>query len=187
MANLIETAAHDKRLTTFVAALRKTSLVDVLRGPSPFTVFAPTDDAFDNLPAGTVNRLFDDPEKLTAILAYHMVPGRFTSADGERLASAVTTVEGSDLRVATKPHLTINGARIVHADVEADNGVIHLIDRVLLPLDDLGNVQVTYADVTVVEPETVLVVAPAGKPAKHEKAKAEHGKHAKVTRASRAK
>jgi IS605 OrfB family transposase len=124
-----------------------------------------------------VNRLFDDSEKLTAILAYHMVPGRFTSADEVRLASAVTTVVGSDLRVATKPHLTVNGARIVHADVEADNGVIHLIDRVLLPLDDLGNVQVTFANVTVVEPETVLVVAPAGKPAKHKKAKAEHGKH----------
>jgi hypothetical protein len=91
------------------------------------------------------------------------VPRRFTSADRERLASAVTTVEGSDLRVAAKSHLTVNSARVVRADVEADNGVIHTIDRLLLPLDDLGNVQVTYADVTVVEPETMLVVERASK------------------------
>ena len=161
MAHLVEVASHEKRLTTFVAALGKTPLVDTLQGSEPFTLFAPTDDAFDNLPEGSVNRLLEDPEKLTAIVAYHIVPGRFTTADAPRLADAVTTVEGSDLRVATKPHLTINGARIVHADVEADNGVIHLIDRVLLPLDDLGNVQVTYANVTVVEPETVLVIEPA--------------------------
>ena len=160
MANLVEAAAHEKRLTTFVAALGKTPLVDALQGSDHFTVFAPTDDAFDNLPEGSVNRLLADPDKLTAVVAYHIVPGRFTSADAPRLADAVTTVEGSDLRVATHPHLSVNGARIVHADVAADNGVIHLIDRVLLPLDDLGNVQVTYADVTVVEPETVIVVEP---------------------------
>jgi uncharacterized surface protein with fasciclin (FAS1) repeats len=189
MANLIETAAHQKRLTTFVAALAKTPLVAMLRGSDPYTVFAPTDDAFDNLPAGTVNRLLEDPGKLTAILAYHIVPGRFTSADRERLADAVTTVEGSDLRVATKPHLSVNGARIARADVQADNGVIHVIDRLLLPLDDLGNVQVTYADVTVVEPEleTLLIVEPASKSTKHAGGKDSDGKQAKGNRASKAK
>jgi uncharacterized surface protein with fasciclin (FAS1) repeats len=178
MAHLVEAASHEKRLTTFVAALGKTPLVDALQGSDPFTVFAPTDDAFDNLPAGSVNRLFEDPEKLTAIVAYHIVPGRFTSADAPRLADAVTTVEGSDLRVATKPHLTVNGARILHADVEADNGVIHLIDRVLLPLDDLGNVQVTYADVTVVEPTTVLVVEPQAEAEEQDDAEARSGERA---------
>jgi uncharacterized surface protein with fasciclin (FAS1) repeats len=178
MAHLVETASHEKRLTTFVAALRKTPLLDTLQGSDPFTVFAPTDDAFDNLPEGSVNRLLEDPEKLTAVVAYHIVPGRFTTADAPRLADAVTTVEGSDLRVATKPHLTVNGARIAHADMEADNGVIHLIDRVLLPLDDLGKVQLTYADVTVVEPETVIVIEPQAEAEEQDDAEARSGERA---------
>ncbi len=160
MANIVDTATSAKQLTTFVAALQKTTFVDTLKGPGPFTVFAPTDDAFDNLPEGSVNRLLADPAKLTAILAYHIVPGRFTTANAARLSSAVTTLEGSDLRVASTPSITLNGAHIVQPDLLADNGVLHAIDQVLIPLDDLGNVRLDYTDITVVAPNTVYVVEP---------------------------
>jgi uncharacterized surface protein with fasciclin (FAS1) repeats len=160
MANIVDTAAGQKQLTTFVAALQKTSLLGTLKGAGTFTVFAPTDDAFDDLPEGAVNRLLLDPAKVTAVLAYHIVTGRFTSADAARLSSAVTTLEGSDLRVASTPSITLNGAHITQADLLADNGVIHIIDRVLIPLDDLGNVQVEYSDITVVAPNSVYLVDP---------------------------
>lgn len=159
MPNIIDTLATQRQFTTFSAALRRTPLYDALREAGPFTVFAPTDDAFDNQPQGVVNRLLEDPEKLTAILAYHIVPGRFTSADAARLSSSVTTLEGSDLRVATAPRITVNGAQVTQSDLLADNGVIHAIDQVLIPLDDLGNVRVEfteYTDIIVVAPETEL-------------------------------
>ncbi len=156
MAKIIDTLAAHQQFTTFGAALRRTPLHEMLLESGPFTVFAPTDDAFDNLPQGTVNRLLEDPEKLTAILAYHIVLGRFTSADAARLASSVTTIEGSDLRVATTPPLTVNGAQVMHPDLLADNGVIHAIDQVLIPLDDLGNVRVEFTDIVVVTSEMEL-------------------------------
>ncbi len=153
MANIIDTLAAHQQFTTFGAALRRTLLRDTLLESSQFTVFAPTDDAFDNLPQGTVNRLLEDPEKLTAILAYHIVPGHFTSADAARLADSVTTIEGSDLRVATTPALSVNGAQVIHPDLLADNGVIHAINQVLIPLDDLGNVRLEFTDIVVVASE----------------------------------
>lgn len=163
MGTLLDKLADYEEFTTFRALVRKTSLVAVLTEPGPYTVFAPTDDAFDNLPEGTVNRLIHDIDKLTAILAYHIVPGRFTSEDAPRLASAVTTLEGSDLRVATSSiELTVNGAHVVHANMTAANGVLHEIDQVLVPLDDLGNVAPDYTDVIVVEPPMMVVVTSAG-------------------------
>jgi hypothetical protein len=159
MATILKVAGATKDLSVFVAGVNKSALLSVLRGPGPFTVFAPTDDAFDDLPEGTVNRLLEDAGKLAAILAYHVVPGRFTTADAERLAGAVTTLEGSDLRISAKRRLTVNGAKVVHADLLAGNGVIHAIDRVLVPIDDLGNVELSFTDLTVVEPpETVILV-----------------------------
>jgi uncharacterized surface protein with fasciclin (FAS1) repeats len=159
MPKLVDTATSHQQFTTFVAALRKTELIALLGKPDAYTIFAPTDDAFDALPSGTVNRLFADPEKLSAILAYHIVPGRFTSADAARLAGSVTTLEGSDLRIAgTPPDLTINGAHVVQADVVAENGVLHAIDQVLVPLDDLGNVVVDYQDVTLLGSGPVVIV-----------------------------
>jgi uncharacterized surface protein with fasciclin (FAS1) repeats len=150
MPNIIDTLVTQSQFTTFSTALQRTPLYDALQEEGPFTVFAPTDDAFDNQPQGVVNRLLEDPEKLTAILAYHVVPGRFTSADSARLSSSVTTLEGSDLRVATSPRITLNGAQIVRFDLLADNGVIHAIDQVLVPLDDLGNVRVDFTEMIVV-------------------------------------
>lgn len=151
MATLFELLTSHEEFTTFAALVQKTPLVGLLNEPGPYTVFAPTDDAFDNLPEGTVNRLTQNVEKLTAILAYHIVSGSFTSDDAARLSSAVTTLEGSDLRIAISSiELTVNGARVVHSNIAADNGVLHGIDQVLVPLDDLGNVVVDYEDVMVI-------------------------------------
>lgn len=155
MANIMDTLATQTQFTTFGAALQRTPLRDTLREAGPFTVFAPTDDAFDNLPQGVVNRLLEDPEKLTVILAYHIVSGRFTSADAARLSSSVTTLEGSDVRVATTPRITVNGAAVMQSELLADNGVVHAIDQVLIPLDDLGNVRVEFTEMT-----DIIVVAP---------------------------
>jgi uncharacterized surface protein with fasciclin (FAS1) repeats len=159
MANLFETARTHQRWTTFVAAVKKTVLAQLLREPGPFTVFAPTDDAFTSLPEGTVNRLLADEAKLTTILAYHMVSGRFTSDDAARLSSSVTTLEGGDLRVGNRHgNLTVNGAHVSQKDVIADNGVLHAIDQVLVPIDDLGNVELDLSQLTVVAPDAVVFV-----------------------------
>lgn len=175
MANLLDTLASYEEFTTFAALVRKTPLVAVLEEPDSHTVFAPTDEAFDNLPEGTVNRLVQNTDKLSAILAYHIVPGKFTSEDAARLSSSVTTLEGSDLRVAKSSiDLTVNGAHVIHTNIAADNGVLHGIDQVLIPLDDLGNVVVEYEDVMVVSPETLVVLSPAPVPA-GKKAAAEEG------------
>ena len=152
--------------TTFCAAVRKTQLARLLAEPGAYTVFAPTNDAFDNLPEGTVNHLLGDEEKLTTILSYHIVPGAFTTTDAARLSSAVTTLEGSDLRVsAARATLTVNGARVVKPDIVADNGAAHGINQVLTPLDDLGSVKVEYEDIVVLAPKTMVVVAPASQQA----------------------
>lgn len=159
MANLLEVAAAQEQLTTFVAALRKTTLAEILESAGPYTVFAPTDDAFASLPEGSVNRLLQDVPKLQAILAYHVVSGHFATADAERMSGALTTLEGSDLRIATTPAITINGAHIIQADIPADNGVLYTIDQVLIPLDDMGNLLIE-TDITLVAPETFVVLPP---------------------------
>lgn len=161
MTTLLRKLETIEEFTTFCAALRKTPLAKMLAEPGSFTVFAPTNDAFDNLPQGTVNRLFGNHEKLAAILSYHIVPGTYTTSDAARLASSVTTLEGGDLRVGMSvATLTVNGARVVKADIIADNGAAHGIDQVLAPLDDLGNIEVDYEDVVLLAPRTVLVLAP---------------------------
>lgn len=158
MATIMDTAARHERLATFAALLRKTELANVLGDPGPFTVFAPTDEAFDDLPSGEVEHLAEDEGKLAMLLAYHVVPGRFTSEQAARMAGGVTTIEGSDLRITDVPAgLTVNGARVVQPDIAADNGVIHAIDRVLLPLDDMGNVVVGLDALTMVMPPPVVV------------------------------
>jgi uncharacterized surface protein with fasciclin (FAS1) repeats len=109
-------------------------LVDTLKGDGPFTVFAPTDDAFAALPEGTVEDLLkpENKDKLTAILTYHVVPGKVMSGDLSN-DMMVKTVQGGDLKIMTEGGVTVNGANVVTADVEASNGVIHVIDAVLLP------------------------------------------------------
>lgn len=161
MTTLLHKLEAIEEFTTFCAALRKTRLANMLAEPGAFTVFAPTNDAFDNFPPGAVNRLLGNREKLTAILSYHIVPGVYTTSDAARLSSSVTSLEGSDLRISTSiTTLTVNGARVVKADIVADNGAAHGIDQVLAPLDDLGNVEVDYEDVVVLTPKTMVVLAP---------------------------
>lgn len=131
-----EIAANNGSFNTLVAALGAAELVEVLNGEGPFTVFAPTDDAFAALPEGTVESLLqpENRDQLVAILTYHVVPGKVMSADLSDQQLDADTVEGSSLNIdATGYGVTVNGANVVTADIEADNGVIHVIDTVLMP------------------------------------------------------
>ena len=132
MANIIDTATNNGSFNTLVAAIKAAGLVDTLKGPGPFTVFAPTDEAFNKLPAGTVDALLQDIPKLTKILTYHVVSGKVLAADVVKLKTA-TTVEGSDVKIDASNGVKINDATVATADVAADNGVIHVIDTVLIP------------------------------------------------------
>lgn len=131
-ADIVDTAASAGQFTTLVAALKKADLVDTLKGAGPYTVFAPTDEAFAKLPKGALEGLLKDKEKLTAVLTYHVVPGRVMAADVK--PGNVTTVQGEALTIATKnDRVMVNDARVVKADIAASNGVIHVIDTVVLP------------------------------------------------------
>jgi uncharacterized surface protein with fasciclin (FAS1) repeats len=132
MADIVDTAVKAGSFTTLVAAVKAANLVDTLKGAGPFTVFAPTDEAFAKLPAGTVDSLLKDIPKLTKILTYHVVAGKVMAADVVKLKSA-TTVEGSDVKIDASNGVKVNDATVVTPDVAADNGVIHVIDTVLLP------------------------------------------------------
>ncbi|MEH2411400.1 fasciclin domain-containing protein [Nostoc sp.] len=132
MANIIDTATNNGSFKTLVAAIQAAGLVDTLKGPGPFTVFAPTDAAFEKLPAGTVDALLKDIPKLKKILTYHVVSGKVLAADVAKLKTA-TTVEGSDVKIDASNGVKINDAKVATADVAADNGVIHVIDTVLIP------------------------------------------------------
>ncbi|MEG3966665.1 fasciclin domain-containing protein [Microcoleus sp. T2B6] len=132
MADIVDTAVSAGSFTTLVAAVQAAGLVDTLKGAGPFTVFAPTDEAFAKLPAGTVEALLKDIPKLTKILTYHVVSGKVMAADVVNLTSA-KTVEGSELKIDASNGVKINDSTVTTADVAADNGVIHIIDSVLLP------------------------------------------------------
>jgi uncharacterized surface protein with fasciclin (FAS1) repeats len=130
--NIVETARGAGSFTTLLAAVDAAGLGDTLADGGPFTVFAPNDEAFAKLPAGTVESLLADPVKLTDVLTYHVVPGRVTAAEAAMLSSA-PTVQGTDLPLAVNGGVEVGDAHVVTADIEASNGVIHVIDRVLLP------------------------------------------------------
>ncbi|MEG4271354.1 MULTISPECIES: fasciclin domain-containing protein [unclassified Microcoleus] len=132
MADIVDTAVSAGSFTTLVAAVQAAGLVDTLKGAGPFTVFAPTDEAFAKLPAGTVEALLNDIPKLTKILTYHVVSGKVMAADVVNLKSA-KTVEGSEVKIDASNGVKINDSTVTTADVAADNGVIHIIDSVLLP------------------------------------------------------
>jgi uncharacterized surface protein with fasciclin (FAS1) repeats len=132
MADIVDTAVQAGSFTTLVAAVKAAGLVDTLKGEGPFTVFAPTDEAFAKLPEGTVDGLLQDIPKLKKILTYHVVSGKVMAADVVGLKSA-KTVEGSELKIDASSGVKINNATVVTPDVAADNGVIHIIDTVLLP------------------------------------------------------
>lgn len=134
-ADIVDTAVAAGSFTTLAAALQAAGLVDALKGPGPFTVFAPTDAAFAKLPAGTLDDLLkpENQATLKAILLYHVVPGKIMAAD---IGSGATpdTLEGTSVAVrAGADGVTVNGAKVVKADVMASNGVIHVIDQVILP------------------------------------------------------
>lgn len=131
-ADIVDTAVAAGSFKTLVAAIEAAGLVDTLKGDGPFTVFAPTDAAFAKLPPGTVEALLADKAKLTAVLTYHVVAGRVTAADVGGLTTA-TTVQGGALAIDTSAGVKINDATVVTPDVMASNGVIHVIDTVLLP------------------------------------------------------
>lgn len=132
--DIVDTAVGAGSFGTLVAAVQAAGLVDTLKGDGPFTVFAPTDAAFAALPAGTVDELLkpENKDKLTAILTYHVVAGKVMSGDLSDGLSAAT-VNGANITIGTMGGVTVNGANVTQADIEASNGVIHVIDAVILP------------------------------------------------------
>lgn len=133
--DIVDTAVDAGSFQTLVAAVTAADLVDTLKSDGPFTVFAPTDEAFAALPAGTVDDLLkpENKDKLVAILTYHVVPGKVMSADIAGKEMMAATVQGSEIDIKAMNGVMINDATVVTADVEASNGVIHVIDKVLLP------------------------------------------------------
>ena len=137
MADIVDTAVAAGNFKTLVTAVKAADLVETLKSKGPFTVFAPTDDAFAKLPKGAVEGLLKDIPKLKAVLTYHVVPGKVMAADVVKLKTA-KTVQGQDVKIdASKWHLhknvKINDANVVKPDIVTDNGVIHVIDKVILP------------------------------------------------------
>lgn len=132
MPDIVDTAMSAGTFSTLVAAVTAAGLADTLKSPGPFTVFAPNDDAFSKLPSGTVEALLQDILTLRKILEYHVVSGKVTAADVVKLTQA-TTVEGSDVKIDASNGVKVNDATVVQPDIETDNGVIHVIDTVLLP------------------------------------------------------
>jgi transforming growth factor-beta-induced protein len=150
LADIVDTAVADGRFTTLVAAVDAAGLVDALKGEGPFTVFAPTDDAFAALPEGTVEELLkpENKQALTDILLYHVVEGKVMAADVTGLTSA-TTLLGKDIAIKVDMgNVYINDAKVIITDIETSNGVIHVIDAVLLPSDEEAQtiVEIAVAD-----------------------------------------
>ncbi|MDD7910779.1 fasciclin domain-containing protein [Pseudovibrio exalbescens] len=133
-ANIVDTAKSAGQFNTLLAAATAAGLVETLSGPGPFTVFAPTDEAFAALPDGTVESLLqpENKDQLVAVLTYHVVAGKVMSSDLQDDMTA-TTVQGSDITIDLDNGPMVNDAKVVSADIEADNGVIHVIDKVILP------------------------------------------------------
>ena len=134
--NIVETAVAGGQYKTLAAALKAAGLIDALTGEGPFTVFAPTDEAFAKLPAGTLESLLkpENKEKLKSILLYHVVPGNVTAKQVMKLnGRTVKTLEGGSIKVSTMHGVTVDDVRVTKTDIQASNGVIHVIDTVLMP------------------------------------------------------
>jgi uncharacterized surface protein with fasciclin (FAS1) repeats len=132
MKDIVDTAVAAGSFKTLVAAVTAAGLVETLKGNGPFTVFAPTDEAFAKLPKGTVEALLADIPKLTSILTYHVVSGKVTAGQVVELSEA-KTIQGSMVKIDASDGVMINNSSVVTADVMASNGVIHVIDTVLIP------------------------------------------------------
>ena len=129
--DIVDTAVAAGSFKTLATALGAAGLVDTLKGKGPFTVFAPTDEAFAKIPKADLDALLKDKAKLTAVLTYHVVPGKVMAADVK--AGKVKTVQGSELTISTTGGVMVDGAKVVKTDIAADNGVIHVIDTVVMP------------------------------------------------------
>ena len=134
-SDIVQTAVEAGSFNTLVAAVKAAGLVETLQGPGPFTVFAPTDEAFAKLPAGTVENLLkpENKSKLVAILTYHVVPGKVMSQDIAGKKTMAKSVEGSEIDVDATRGVMVDNAKVVKADIETSNGVIHVIDTVIMP------------------------------------------------------
>lgn len=134
-ANIVQTAAEAGSFNTLIAAVKAAGLAETLQGPGPFTVFARTDAAFAKLPAGTVENLLkpENKSKLVAILTYHVVPGKVMSKDIAGKKTMAKSVEGSAIDVDATSGVKVDNAKVIKVDIEASNGVIHVIDTVMLP------------------------------------------------------
>jgi uncharacterized surface protein with fasciclin (FAS1) repeats len=130
-ADIVDTAVAAGSFKTLATALTAAGLIDTLKGPGPFTVFAPTDEAFAKVPKADLEALLKDKAKLTAVLTYHVVPGKVMAKDVK--AGKVKTVQGSEMTVSTSAGVMVDGAKVVKTDIAADNGVIHVIDSVIIP------------------------------------------------------
>jgi uncharacterized surface protein with fasciclin (FAS1) repeats len=130
--DIVDTAVAAGNFTTLARALDAAGLVGTLKGPGPFTVFAPTDEAFAKLPPGTLDALLADKAKLTQVLTYHVVPGKVMASDVVKLDSA-RTVQGQAVRISTAGGVKVDDATVIRPDIQASNGVIHVIDAVILP------------------------------------------------------
>jgi uncharacterized surface protein with fasciclin (FAS1) repeats len=133
--DIVDIAASNPDFSTLVTAIKAAGLVDTLKGPGPFTVFAPTNAAFAKLPKGSVEKLLKNKAALTRILTYHVVPGKILAADVLKLKNGtrVKSVEGSEILVRNKPGVMVDRAKVIKTDIIADNGVIHVIDSVIMP------------------------------------------------------
>lgn len=129
--DIVDTAVAAGSFKTLATALQAAGLVDTLKGKGPFTVFAPTDEAFAKVPKAQLDALLKDKAKLTAVLTYHVVPGKVMAADVK--AGKVKTVQGGELTVSTTGGVKVDAANVIKTDIVADNGVIHVIDAVVLP------------------------------------------------------
>ncbi len=132
MKNIVETAREAGNFETLLKALETAGLIETLSGEGPLTVFAPTDEAFAAIPKEKLDALLADKEKLKGVLTYHVVPGKVMATDVKKLERA-KTVQGSDIRIDTTRGVQVNEANVVKTDLETTNGVIHVIDRVIMP------------------------------------------------------
>ena len=129
--DIVDTAVGAGSFKTLATALGAAGLVDTLKGKGPFTVFAPTDEAFAKIPKADLDALLKDKAKLTAVLTYHVLAGKVMAADVK--AGKVKTVQGSEITISTSSGVTVNNAKVIKTDIVADNGVIHVIDTVIMP------------------------------------------------------
>jgi uncharacterized surface protein with fasciclin (FAS1) repeats len=132
MPTIVDVAVQAGKFNTLVQAIQAAGLVETLSGEGPFTVFAPTDEAFAQIPQETLQAVLADKEKLTAILTYHVVPGKLMAADVVR-STQLQTLQGQSITVSTEGGVRVDDANVVQTDIEADNGVIHVIDKVIMP------------------------------------------------------